>query len=262
MKHNIPTLALAASLLIAAPLHAAFAADDLRYRATIGYGFADRSGNGSSLENNSASLTLSEKLSTNRTQFLSLSGNLGDFTSATNDIDNKATSIAYGMSWGNVMPGLTLFASGYASHSWNDYDRGAATGGKTATSSSGIGVVGGANQLIPVSAKSAFSVGSGVSVGHSYIDDIPTSNSGNSFGITPYVQFSHAPEKDLHLYARFGTMLSNRDVTLSGGNALYTPTVGFNKNIADVYSVGASYSREFAPGMQGNRLNLSLSRAF
>jgi hypothetical protein len=262
MDMKLPALALITGLLLASTAHAAPAANDLRYRATINYGYMDRSTTGVDLTGHSAGLTLSEKLSGSRTHFVSLGGNLGNFENAASDIDNRAASIAYGMTWGNVAPGLTLFASGFASKSWNEYDRGTATAGKTDTSSSGVGLVGGFNQVVPVAAKTAISFGSGLSAAHSYINDIPTSNEGTTFGVTPYVQVSHLLTNETHAYARMGVMMSNRDVTLAGGNTLYTPTIGINHKLTDVYSVGASYSREFAPDTRGNRFGLSVSRAF
>ncbi len=262
MHRSIISLFLCVNMVAASSAFAAPKPEDLRYRATTSYGNMSRSGSGNDLDNNSISLTLSERLSGKRSQFVTLSGGLGDFTSSTQDTDNKNTSLAYGMSWGNVAPGLTLFASAYATGSWSDYNRGTATGGKDDSQSSGIGLVGGANQIIPVSAKSAISLGTGLSIGRSHISDIPTNNAGNSFGVTPYVQFDHMPNKDLHLYTRMGVMLSNRDVTLGGGGKLYTPTVGFDHKVAEVYTLGASYAHEFAPDMRGNRFNISLSRAF
>ena len=224
---------------------------------TLSYGHLDRSGEGHKLDSNMWAATLMQRLTQTRAQFWSLGlggtgvGQDGDTS------DGDVYSLSYGQLWASAsQPGLMYNLSGFASAGKGEYNN-AFTSDKRRNGS--VGAIGGLTQAIPFTARDSAQVGANLALSYVFVEG--PDDAGAQATLYPFVQYNRVVTRDLNAYARMGATLSTEDASITGESVLFTPKLGVSYALGD-YTLGADYSYEFIDDHRGQRVGLSVSRAF
>lgn len=233
-------------------------ASDNKYALGTYYTHADRKGGGRKSENDTVTLRLSEKLTPTRTQFITLTGDDGDFLNNTVSDRNDTLAASYGQIWGSSEHrGLVYYASVFGSKGWSDSS--AAPAGMHY--STGVGVVGGATQVVPLSSLDRMFVGSSLSLSYLQISGSHDEKEGPGVLAGPYVQYNRDITADLSGYVQAAGTLSSRGASIAGEGSIFTPSAGLDYKLYD-YTIGGQYTYEYGSKHSGNRMGFSVSRSF
>lgn len=227
----------------------------------VNYSALSRNADEQDLDSHNIGLTYVEKLSGDRAQYFTLSGNRSDFNSTDEVVDIDTLSASYVHMWNGLQPGLSVFAGAFASRNWSDYDLGTAPDGGRFSHGGGLGALGGVVQYIPLSDKLVLAGSATVSIGRGLVDDLPREHNRLNVTLSPNAQLTYAVQPDLLLSANIGAMISNNYVSLSDNKTLGQVGAGIKYTVGD-YTFDVNYSHEFVDDHVGNRIGFSIARKF
>lgn len=234
------------------------AASSDKYTLGSYYTHSNRRGEGRKQNGDMLTLRLSERLDAGRTQFITLTGDDTGYSNKAIKDESDTLAASYGQIWGSrEHPGLIYFASAFGSKGWSDTSVGT-TGLKD---SYGLGVIGGAMQVVPLSAADRFFVGSSFTLSYLQISGTKDEEQGMGLMAAPTVQYNRDLTKNLSGYVQLGAIFSTRDANLTGGGALVMPSMGLDYTLGQ-YKLGAQYTYEYIDDHRGSRVGFSVSRSF
>jgi hypothetical protein len=216
---------------------------------------------GQSLDSYNTGLTYVEKLSGDRTQYLTLSGNISNFNSARYATKTDTLSISYVHMWNGLKPGLSVFGGAYFSRNWTDYNLGTAPGGGNFAHVGGVGVLGGVVQYVPLSDKLGLTISATASLGRGLIAEMPREGNRVNVTLSPNAQLTYALQPNLLLSANVGAMISNNALSLSGQKQMGQAGFGV-KYIRNEFTFDVNYSQEFIATHSGSSIGFSIARSF
>ena len=191
------------------------------YNLIVSYDHGSRSGDGKKFEDNMYAATLLQKLTDERSQYFMAAYDKANVGFDSHE-DTSTGAVAYGQIWKGANPGLTYNLGGYFSKSYNDYGN-AAVSGESYVHSGSAGITGGAQQVLPLNAEYALTLGANFSLFYQLVDDTPGHEHGTNATIYPFLQISHAFTPEFSGYARFTAIGSTADVDLTGSGIMYVP---------------------------------------
>lgn len=234
------------------------AANSDKYTLGTYYNHTDRKGEGRKQNGDSLTFRLSERLASGRTQFVTLTGDDSDYYNNRTKDSSDTLAASYGQIWASpTHPGLIYYASAFGSKGWSDPD----TGAHGLRDSYGLGVIGGAMQVIPLSAADRFFAGSSFSLSYLQVSGTKDEEQGTGLMAAPSIQYNRDLTKELAGYVQLGAIFSTRDANLTGGGALVTPSLGLDYKLGQ-YTVGAQYTYEYIDDHRGSRVGFSVARSF
>jgi hypothetical protein len=224
-----------------------------------GYDYHDANGGGQNLYGRTYTAKLTQKMSTDKSQYFLLS--YDDSNSRANSVydDIRAVTGAYGQVWRGSRPGLIFNLGGYFTRGINDYS--VTVVNDTYVDSGSAGAIGGFTQVIPVSAKGTVYAGSNFALSYLLVDRTPGTRQGLHATAYPSVEYNHRCTDALTAYARLTGIVSTNDVNLNGGGAMLLPAVGLDYTVGN-YTLGARYTYEYFTHHRGDRIGVTVSRPF